>query len=83
LFVAPGVTPYEGTNSGVSMFKINDDLIPYDLRLEFINIENTYGRESVSYEDLEFNSIDFADDFGLEKIDAESLHMFKERLDDN
>ena len=83
MFVAPGVTRYEGTNSGVSMFKINDDLVPYNLRLEFINVEQTYGRESVNYEDLEFNSIDFADDFGLQEIDAKSLHRFKERLDDN
>ena len=36
----------------------------------------------MSYEDLEFNSVDFANDWDLNEIDAQSLSLFKARLDD-
>jgi len=36
MFVAPGITPYDGTNPGVSKFEISEDLQPMNLHIEFL-----------------------------------------------
>ena len=52
MFIAPGVTPWDNSNPGVSMFEVTDDGLPKSLRFEFLNLQDTIGKSSVNYEDL-------------------------------
>lgn len=81
IFVAPGVTPYDNSNPGVSMFEITDTGLPKSLKIEFLNIQATIGKASVNYSDLEFLSVDFATDFNIDTLDATSLSTFRKTLE--
>jgi hypothetical protein len=45
MFVAPGVTPYDGTNPGVSKFEITPEGVPTNLHIEFLYLQSTIGLE--------------------------------------
>ncbi len=82
LIVAPGSTPYDDSNPGVAHFEIDEiTLVPQNLRLEFININNTLGKSSVSYADLDFYSVDFKNDWGVSKLDPTSLADWRKVLE--
>jgi len=52
IFVAPGVTAYDKSNPGVSMFEVTDTGLAKSLKFEFLNLQATIGKSSVSYNDL-------------------------------
>lgn len=82
MLVSPGSTPYDGSNPGVAHFEIDETtLVPQNLRLEFININNTLGRSSVTYADLDFYSVDFKKDWGVSALDPTSLADFRKILE--
>lgn len=81
MLVVPGVTPWDGQNPGVGMFEVNSAGVPTALRMEFLNLNATIGKSSVSYEDAEFLSVNFATDFGLVDLDATSLSTFRKVLE--
>jgi hypothetical protein len=84
MLVAPGSTPYDGSNPGVAHFEIDETtLVPSNLKLEFININNTLGKSSVTYADLDFYSVDFSKDWGVKTLDATSLADFRKVLEPN
>ena len=83
ILVSPGVTPYDGSNPGVTYFELDANLIPLGLRMEFLDLNTTLGKSSVLYEDLTWNTVDFANDWGLTQLDATSLATFRKRLEDN
>lgn len=83
LFVAPGATPYGKSNPGVSMFELEgSDMLPKDLRIEFLDLDATFGMDSVPYEDATWWSLNYKDDYGVEYITPDSLHEFYKRLSD-
>ncbi len=49
--------------------------------MEFLNLDSTFGKKSVTYDEADFNSVDFSKDFGLKQIDAESLAKFYVKLE--
>jgi hypothetical protein len=51
--------------------------------MEFLDLNTTLGKSSVLYEDLTWNTVDFANDWGLTQLDATSLATFRKRLEDN
>lgn len=77
LLVSPGVTPYDGSNPGVSTFELGDDFVPRNLRMQFLNLDDTIGQTSVSYDSLTWNPLDFSADWGLAQLDAASLANFR------
>jgi hypothetical protein len=81
LLVAPGITPNKGQNPGVAMFQIDDNLVPTNLRMEFLNLQPTLGVKNISYEMLKFFSVDFNKDFGLNNLDPISLATFRKALE--
>lgn len=38
MFVAPGVTPYDNSNPGVSMFQVSEAGVASGLKMEFLNL---------------------------------------------
>ena len=38
LLVAPGITPNKGQNPGVAHFQIDDNLVPTNHKMEFLNL---------------------------------------------
>lgn len=48
--------------------------------MEFLNLDATFGKKKVTYDDADFNSVDFSKEFGLKQIDAESLAKFYDIL---
>lgn len=81
MFVAPGVTPYDGSNPGVSMFEVSDAGVPSGLKIEYLNLQATIGKSSVSYSDLEFLTFDLASDYNVTSLDATSLATFRKALE--
>jgi hypothetical protein len=81
MFVAAGMTPWDGSNPGISMFEVTDAGIPTALRMEFLNLQATIGKSSVSYSDLEFHSVNMAKDYNVTDLDATSLATFRKTLE--
>ena len=81
LFVAAGVTPYDSSNPGVSKFEITSAGVPTNLHIEFLDLNDTYGKSSVSYSDAKFFSVDWATSYGVTSLDAESLATFRKVLE--
>ena len=69
MLVSPGITPWDEQNPGVAFFEINDSTyIPQNLRMEFLNLDDTIGKSGLTYADLQFNSFDLAKDWGQQNI---------------
>jgi len=49
--------------------------------MEFLNLEPTFGIQNITYEMLEFFSVDFDKDFGLKNLDPTSLATFRKALE--
>ena len=49
--------------------------------MEFLNLEPTFGIQNITYEMLEFFSVDFDKDFGLKNLDPASLVTFRKTLE--
>jgi len=81
LLVTPGITPNKGQNPGVANFEIDDNLVPTNLKMEFLNLLPTFGVENITYDMLDFFSVDFAEDFGLKNLDPVSLATFRKDLE--
>ena len=64
------------------MFEISDIGIPSNLKMEFVDMITFEGSTSLAYEDLNFRSLDFASDFGLESLTPDSIFGFKTFLED-
>jgi len=79
--IAPGITANKGQNPGVANFQIDDNLVPTNLKMEFLNLEPTFGIQNITYEMLEFFSVDFDKDFGLKNLDPASLVTFRKTLE--
>ena len=77
LLVSPGVTPRDGSNPGVTTFEITEDLVPQNLRMEFLNLNDTLSESPK----LTWNSVDFAQVWGLKQLDAPSLDAFRKTLE--
>jgi hypothetical protein len=59
MLVSPGITAYDNSNPGVTTFEITEDLIPHNLRMEFLNLKDTIGKPA-GYTNLKWNPVDFA-----------------------
>ena len=81
MFVAPGVTPYDNSNPGVSMFEVSDTGVPSGLRIEYLNLQATIGKSTVNYSDLDFLSLNMATDYNVSNLDAASLATFRKALE--
>lgn len=81
MLVAPGITPWEGSNPGMVKFEITDNFVPTLLEMEFLNIEKTFGMETVTASDLEWWHMDWASQWGLTDIDATSISEFRKFLE--
>ena len=79
LLVSPGVTPYDGSNPGVATFEITEYLVPQNLRMEFLNLNDTLGESP----EITWNSVDFAQMWGLKQLDAQSLDSFRKTLEES
>jgi hypothetical protein len=62
LFVSPGMTPYGDSNPGVAMFELTSDFVPQNLKMEFLNLDATFGMQSVPYSEAVWWSVDYAKD---------------------
>lgn len=49
--------------------------------MEFLNLLPTFGVENITYDMLDFFSVDFAEDFGLKNLDPVSLATFRKDLE--
>jgi len=63
MLVAPGITSWDNSNPGIAMFEVTDTGVPTGLKFEFLNLQATIGKNSVSYADVDFFSIDMAADY--------------------
>jgi hypothetical protein len=79
LLVAPAVTPNKMNNPGISMFEV-DNGIAHSLKYEFLDLNPTFGQTGVPL-DLTWYSLDFAAQYGVTAIDAESLSNFRKNLE--
>ena len=80
LFVAPGMTPYGNSNPGIAMFELTSSFVPQNLRLEFLDLDATFGKQSVAYADAKWWSVNYAKDYGVVELTADSLAEFYGRL---
>ena len=76
LLVTPGCTTYGKSNPGIAMFELNGDLVPHNLRFEFLDLDATFGKTSVPYSEAKFWSVDYAQQYGLQMLDGASVHNF-------
>lgn len=60
MLVAPGVTPLDNSNPGVAKFEITPEMVPTKLEMQFVNLNDTFGQEQITYGNLHWN------DFNLE-----------------
>ena len=77
MFVAAGVTPYDSSNPGVSKFEITSAGVPQNLQIEFLNLNDTFGKSSVSYSEATWWSHNYATGYGVSTIDPESVANFR------
>jgi hypothetical protein len=63
------------------MFEVTDTGLAKSLKMEFLNLQATIGKSSVSYSDLEFLSVDMASDFNVDALDAASLATFRKVIE--
>lgn len=82
MFVSPGITPIDNSNPGVAYFELDENLVPGNLRLEFVNIGSTLGNKDFTYADAEWWSVDYTQDFNLPQVDPTSLATFRKYLED-
>lgn len=85
LFVAPGATPYGNSNPAVSMFELeysNSKYVPKNLKIEYLDLDATFDKQSVPYSDATWWSLDWAKDFGVTELTPDSLHEFYTVLKD-
>jgi hypothetical protein len=80
LFVSPGMTPYGNSNPGVSKFELNSDFVPQNLRMEFLDLDYTIGKQSVPYSEAKFWTVDYAKDYGVTDLTPDSLANFYDVL---
>ena len=84
LFVAPSISPWYYNNPGVTSFEISDDLVPQKLRSTFLNLATTIGQDKpLPLDQLEFRELDFAAQYGVEDMTAESILELAERLSED
>lgn len=85
LFVAPGVTPNKNQNPGIAYFEVSDDALhaPSGLKMEFMDLNSTYGQDQVSYSDVNWLSFDLEKDFGVTGLDPDSLSDFRNALEND
>ena len=81
ILIAPGITPIDSSNPGVTMFEIDENLLPKNLRMEFLNLGATIGNESFTPADADWWSVDFASAFNLTMLDPSSLATFRKFLE--
>jgi hypothetical protein len=82
ILIAPGVTPNKLQNPGVAMFEVTPEGVPTNLKYEFIDMMDFGDQESISYDDLKFLSLDFANDLGVTDLTAKDLATFRKTLED-
>jgi len=75
------VTPYDNSNPGVAHFEVTSTGIPQNLKLEFLNLNDTYGKTKVDYSDAKWFSVDFAKRFSVTSLDPTSLATFRKVLE--
>lgn len=80
LFVSPGMTPYGDSNPGVSKFELDSNLVPQNLRMEFLDLDATFGKTSVPYSEAKFWTVDYAKDYGVTYMTSDSLADFYDKL---
>ena len=74
LFVAPSITPWYMNNPGISVFEVGDDMVPRNLQQSFLDLDMTIGREDdIPYETLTFRDLDYASEYGLQDLTAQSI----------
>jgi hypothetical protein len=82
--VAPGISPNKDINPGVTFLEIDDHTSdPHGMKMEFLNLEPTLGKTSVSYDELEWRSVDLGSLYGLNSISPSALSDFRHTLEDN
>ena len=81
LLVAPSITPWYNNNPGVSSLTIDGDLVARNLKSTYLNLAPTIGPISATpFDELEFRELDFAKQFGIKDLSAESIYKFALRL---
>ena len=64
------------------MFEVSSEGVPSNLQFEFINLVPQLGKSSVTYDDLEFQSLSMID-FGVTSLTASALSEFRKQLEDD
>lgn len=80
MFISPGVDPNKYTNPGVAMFEVSDAGVPFNLKMEFIDLLPQLGKKSIAYSDLQFNSLAMTE-YGVNNLTANDLNDFRRRLE--
>ena len=82
LIIAPSFTPWYKNNPAVSGFSIDDrTLVPKGFRSTYWNLKPTIGHPHImSYPELQFRDLDYATDFGIDELTAESIQDFAQKL---
>ena len=65
MFVAPGVTPIDGSNPGVAKFEITPEFVPTNLEMQFLNLNDTFGQETITYGNLHWNDFNLGSQWGV------------------
>ena len=58
------------------MFEVSSEGVPLNLQFEFINLVPQLGKSSVTYDDLEFQSLSMSD-YGVTSLTASALSEFR------
>ena len=75
LIIAPSFTPWYKNNPAVSRFTVDDStLVPKGFESTYWNLKPTIGHPHImSYPELSFRDLDYASDFGIDELTAESI----------
>ena len=77
IFIAPSITPWYSNNPGVTSLELSWDLVPQNLQSTFLNLDATFGYdEPVPYEHLEFRSLDYSEQWGVDELTTGDIYEF-------
>ena len=85
MIIAPAFTPWYKNNPAVSAFQIDDFTeVPNRFKSTYWDLKPTIGMPTATpYSQLKFRDLDYATDFGINELTAESIQNFAQKLKEN
>jgi hypothetical protein len=64
------------------MFELDDELVPQNLRVEYLNLGDSFGKQTYTYDEAKWFHLDWRSYFGVQELTPDRLHDFYTQLKD-